>query len=80
MMDVPALMGRGQSVMKPGDKPSLDIPIVLCPDCKRWPMAIKSVHQRLLKKTTPTDVELTCPKCGVSTTVTAMPAAARASD
>lgn len=67
MMSVPA-MRRGLSAIGRNDKAELNVPIVMCPECKRRPMAIKTVHQPLLGKG---HVDMICPKCSVVVSVPA---------
>jgi hypothetical protein len=66
MMSLPA-MRRGISEMGRNDRPEFSVPIVMCPQCKPRPMAIKTVHMPLLGKGR--DVEMVCPKCRVTVSV-----------
>jgi len=65
MMSAPALR-RGLAAMV--RRPELNVPIMMCPKCKRRPMAIKKVHQSW-RSDGAADVELICPVCKVTVTV-----------
>jgi hypothetical protein len=62
MTSVPAMLGL--AAMGRDDRPALNVPIVMCPKCKRRPMAIKTVHEPLLGKG-PAHVDMICPECNV---------------
>ena len=62
MTSVPAMLGF--TAMDRDDRPALDVPIVMCPRCKRRPMAIKAVHEPLLGKGA-AHVDMICPACSM---------------
>jgi anti-sigma factor ChrR (cupin superfamily) len=67
MMSVPAMRQR-LSAMGHDDRPEVSVPLVMCPQCRRRPMAIKTVRQSLLGKR-PADAEMICPACRIVVTV-----------
>jgi hypothetical protein len=69
MMSVPAMRQR-LSTMGQSDRTELSVPLVMCPQCRRRPMAIKTVHEPLFGKR-PAEAEMVCPACSIVVTVPA---------
>jgi hypothetical protein len=67
MMSAPAMRQR-LSAMGQMDRLEFSVPLVMCPQCRRRPMAIKTVRQSWLGKR-PADAEMICPVCRIVVTV-----------